>query len=67
MLPDSGAASLGRSASADCKKPPPETLSWCSTPEDDRSDLMESGLPDLPTHTGFCDEGRTLWTRPRMT
>lgn len=45
----------------------PKNVVLVLTPEDNLSDLMESGLPDLPTDTGFCDKGRTLWTRPRMT
>lgn len=66
MLPDSGATYPGRSASADCKKTPRNAL-LTLTPEVDRSDLMESVLPDLPTDAGFGDKGGTLWTRPRMT
>lgn len=35
-------------------------------PEDHPIDLIQGGVPDLPTDTRFCHKGRTLWTRSRM-
>lgn len=35
-------------------------------PEDNPTDLIKRGVPDLPTDARFCYKGRTLWTRSRM-
>lgn len=45
------------------KHPPTELV---LRPEDNPTDLIKRGVPDLPTDARFCYKGRTLWTRSRM-